>query len=337
MGDRGIFGTAAAAPGRTAWGTLVIPAPYRDRIKAPSVAVVRGDEPGPVLYVGAGAHGDEFNAIEAVRRATSALDPKSIRGTVVLVPVQNVSAFEARSRRTPVDDRDIDTCYPGDPNGSPTEVLANVLFTELITKSDYVLDLHTATRAGWNLLHALTAPETLAASTKAADLASAFGCRVVIALEPPTAGHHLGESLGWNLERNLFVQATARDIPAPIIEFGEAGRMEPDQVELGLTGIMRVLKHLGMTDWVSPDDRIASTVDPVVTPGSTAIRFTIQGLLHLLVRPGDRVGQGQLLARVISLAGEAEEIRSGADGIVVRVSTDGVVTPSDRVVVLATV
>jgi predicted deacylase len=183
----------------------------------------------------------------------------------------------------------------------------------------------------------LTAPETPAASTKAAELASVFGCRVVIALEPPAAGRHLGESLGWNLERNLFVQATAKDIPAPIIEFGEAGRMEPDQVELGLNGIMRVLKHLDMTDWVSPDDRMAATTNAVVTPGSTAIRSTTQGLLHLLVRPGDRVGQGQLLARVVSLADEAEEIRSGAAGIVVRVSTDGVVTPSDRVVVLATV
>ena len=335
MGDNGTFGTVAAVRGQMVRAELPLPDAVRGQVKAPSIAVIRGEEPGPVLYIGAGAHGDEFNAIEAVRRATSTLDPQTIRGTVILVPVQNVAAFEARTRRTPVDDRDIDTCYPGDPNGSPTEALAHALFTEIVTRADDALDLHTAARAGWNLLHALTAPETPTASAKALELASAFGCRVVITLEPATPGRHLGDSLGWNLDQNLFVQATARNIPAPIIEFGEAGRLEPDQVELGLTGIMRVLKQLGMIDRGPIDDRLTSAHDPVITPRSTAIRSTTQGLLHLLVRPGDRVTQGQLLARVVSLIDETEEIRSGADGVVVRVSTDGVVTPSDRVVVLA--
>jgi uncharacterized protein len=336
MGDSRMFGTVAPAPGEMVRGELPIPVLHRDRIKPPSFVVIRGGSAGPVLYVGAGAHGDEFNAIEAVRRATLALDPRAVRGTIIFVPVQNIAAFEARTRCTPADDRDMDTCYPGDPDGSPSEVLAHALFTELVTKADYALDLHTATRAGWNLLHALTAPDSPRASAKAQDLARAFGCRVIITLEPPAAGQHLGESLGWNLEQNLFVQATARGIPTPIIEFGEGGRMEADQVELGLRGILRVLEHLKMLEPTSSGGEPAPLDDVFVTSGSTAIRATTQGLLHVLVRPGTQVRQGELLARVISLSDEVEEIHSNADGLIVRVSTDGVVTPGDRVVVLAT-
>jgi UDP-N-acetylmuramate dehydrogenase len=145
-------GTAVARPGQTVWGKVEVPERYVGQIESPHLALVYGANDGSTILVGAGAHGDEYNAMEAVRQVAVALDPASLRGAVIFVPVLNLAAFRARTRRTPADDRDLDTCYPGDPAGSPTEVLAHLILIELIAKADYALDLHTASRGGSNLI-----------------------------------------------------------------------------------------------------------------------------------------------------------------------------------------
>ena len=324
------IGSAAANKGEKVWGEIPVPAAYVDQIKSPRVVLVNGTSDGPIVYIGAGTHGDEFNSIEAVRRAAISLDPGSVRGAVVFVPTHNRAAFEARRRHTPADDKDLDYCYPGDQSGSPTEVLAHLLFHEAIMKAGYALDLHTAARGGWNLFHAMTAPNTPEASAQAQDLAHMFGARVIVTLEAPAKGH-VGERMGWNLDHSLFVQASASNIPCPILELGEGGRLDADLVERGIRGITNVLAGLGVLDAI-PTPHPA----PFVAREAVAIRCTKRGFLYLTVQAGDRLQKGQLVARVVSFPDETEEIRSPCDGVVVRETTEGVVLPNDRVVVLAT-
>jgi len=88
------IGTATARAGETAWGEIPVPDRVARQLRPPLVAVVNGTASGPTVYVGAGAHGDEFNAMEAVRRAVLRLRPEGVRGTVVFVPLQNRAAFE---------------------------------------------------------------------------------------------------------------------------------------------------------------------------------------------------------------------------------------------------
>lgn len=327
-------GSALAKRGEKAWGEIPIPNACKDQVRPPKILLLNGIARGPTVYIGAGAHGDEFNAIEAVRRAATSLAPQWMKGVAILVPVQNRAAFDARTRRTPADDKDIDHCYPGDPGGSPTDVLADLLFREAVTKADYVLDLHTASRGGWNLLHSLCPPGAIGTSTCAQGLARAFGVRVIVSLETPTTGH-LGQSAGWNLDHNLFVQASARNTPSIIIEFGGAGQLETDQVELGLKGIMNVLAELHIIDPpVGSQPLLPSR--PFAARQAVAVRCMTQGFLYLAARPGNRVQKGELLAQIVSVTNELEEIYSPEDGIVLRVATDGVLIPKDRVVVIAT-
>ena len=330
MPDTVQVGSARAERGEKVWGELPVPEAQREALRPPWVVVVHGAADGPTVYIGSGTHGDELNSIEATRRTALELDPRSVHGTVILVPVHNRASFDARARRAPADDKDLDYCYPGREDGSPTEVLARVLFDGAITRADYALDLHTATRGGWNLAHALVAPHTPEAAERAQELAQVFGTRVIVRLERPAPGAHLGDAMGWDLDHNLFVQASARGIPSTIIEFGEGGRLEPDQVELGRRGIRNVLAHLGVLEARAEPQPAA-----FVAREARAIRCATQGLLHMAVRAGDRVGRGQLLARVVSFPDQVEEIRTDADGVVVRVSTDGVIARNDRVVVLA--
>ncbi|MDH5551473.1 MAG: succinylglutamate desuccinylase/aspartoacylase family protein, partial [Gemmatimonadota bacterium] len=61
------------------------------------VAVVHGRRPGPCVWLSAALHGDEINGVEIIRDALQPLDPETLRGTILAVPVVNVFGFVAES------------------------------------------------------------------------------------------------------------------------------------------------------------------------------------------------------------------------------------------------
>ncbi len=81
------------------------------------VHVLHGAQPGPTMFVSAAIHGDELNGVEIIRRLLRTLDPQSISGTLLCVPVVNVFGFISRSRYLP-DRRDLNRSFPGSANGS---------------------------------------------------------------------------------------------------------------------------------------------------------------------------------------------------------------------------
>ena len=76
------------------------------------VHVLHGAQPGPTMFVSAAIHGDELNGVEIIRRLLRTLDPHSIGGTLLCVPVVNVFGFISRSRYLP-DRRDLNRSFPG--------------------------------------------------------------------------------------------------------------------------------------------------------------------------------------------------------------------------------
>jgi predicted deacylase len=81
------IGTAAAAPGETAWGTLSVHAAGRD--VALPVCIVNGREDGEHVVAIGSQHGRERNGIEAIRRCCAGLDPTTLKGAFVAVPCAN--------------------------------------------------------------------------------------------------------------------------------------------------------------------------------------------------------------------------------------------------------
>ena len=65
------------------------------------VHVVHGRRPGPRLFLTAAVHGDEINGIAIIRRLLESASLKSLRGTLVAVPVVNVYGFIRHSRYLP--------------------------------------------------------------------------------------------------------------------------------------------------------------------------------------------------------------------------------------------
>jgi predicted deacylase len=107
--------------------------------------VVVGAVPTPVALVIAGAHGDEYEGPAAIQDLSSELDPCTVKGAVIFVPVANPAAFAAASRRHPADNGDLNRSFPGSAAGGPTEQLAHLLLGEFALVSHCILSLH-----GWS-------------------------------------------------------------------------------------------------------------------------------------------------------------------------------------------
>ena len=106
------------------------------------VQVLQGVRPGPVLCLAAGVHGDELNSIEIVRRLADTVEPDDLGGTIVAVPLVNLSGYLRNSRYLP-DRRDLNRFFPGSRHGSIASRMAYSLFSEVIVHCDALVDLHT--------------------------------------------------------------------------------------------------------------------------------------------------------------------------------------------------
>ncbi len=106
------------------------------------IHVRRGPDPGPTLFVTAALHGDEINGSGAVRELLQDSGLILEKGTLILVPVLNILAFERHSRYMP-DRRDLNRCFPGSSEGSLASRMANRIFNEIVRLADFGIDLHT--------------------------------------------------------------------------------------------------------------------------------------------------------------------------------------------------
>src|SRR6185436_8645637 len=135
-------GTAAAARGTVGRGAIEVPAGADAALSIP-VAVVNGARPGPVLAVVAGSHGTEYASIIAVERLIQDLDPRTISGTVILVPLINVPSFEQKiAHVNPTDAKSMNRFYPGRMDGTQTDRASFLITREVVDKCDHLIDLH---------------------------------------------------------------------------------------------------------------------------------------------------------------------------------------------------
>src|SRR5512140_121586 len=98
-------GTASASAGQKANGYIEVPAGADPGTRIP-VVVIKGAKPGAALAVVSGAHGTEYTSIIAVEKLIQTLDPATISGGVILVPLVNIPSFTQKVPHVnPVDNK----------------------------------------------------------------------------------------------------------------------------------------------------------------------------------------------------------------------------------------
>jgi len=257
------------------------------------VVELTGAGDGPRLTVLAGVHGCEYAPMAAVRRWTKALAGRDLRGSVRAVPVLNLPAFRARTPfLVPDDGKNLNRCFPGDPEGTVADRLAHAAFTQLIRGSDALIDVHAGDMV--EALEPFALYDAGPAEASALELATAYGLGYVIRQEPGP-----GRAVGGTTS----TAAAAIGIPAIIAEAGGCGLVEAAAVDAHVRGLDQVLAVLGMTD-----GPVAATA-PARLGRFLWLRATGEGWWEPAVRPGEQVAEGQVLGTVSSLDG-AEVLQS---------------------------
>ncbi len=313
-GDTLVVGSAEAPPGGKATGHLDVPG---TPIRMP-LTVINGAAPGPRLSITAGVHGGEYPGIEAAIRTAAQLDPRELRGQVVVVHIVDVPAFQGRNIYVcPLDGKNPNRVFPGNPTGTASERLAHTLFTEVIARGDYFVDLH-----GGDINEALL-PFTIIVQSGASDVdAAALALARVYGIEYVVQGRVGG---------GTYAAAAQRKIPAILTEAGGQGLLEPEALEIHLRGLRNVLRHLGMTP--GTPERVAAIT---LLSELHWVTSSHTGLFYPSIRPGDRVVEGERVGETRDYFGaRLAEITAPAAGLVLFTVTTPATNPGDPMFAVA--
>ena len=283
-----------------------------DRTTLP-MAVLNGAEDGPRVFVTAAVHGDELNGIAVARQLLDHLEPASLRGSVIVVPIVNVLGVQIGSRYLP-DRRDLNRSFPGSHTGSMAARIARLMVDEVISTSDVGIDLHTAANHRTNVpqVRVVIDDET------ARSLAVTFGAPFVLAakLRPGS----------------LRQTAAEQGVPVLTYEGGQPLRFDQDAIDVAFRGTLRVLAKLDVID-TAPDP---AHDKPMVLQASRWLRAHRGGLLELHVAPGDLVRAGQPLWTTVSpLGAERASVEAEEDGYVIGATTLPLVQPGQALLHVA--
>jgi len=273
------------------------------------VGVLHGLEDGPVVWISGAVHGDELIGVPIIRRVLDRIDPKDVRGTILAVPVLNVFGLIQESRYLP-DRRDLNRSFPGSRRGSTASQLAHLFMTEVVSRSEVGLDLHTGSDGRVNLPQVrsdLDRPETH-------RLAFEFGAPILL---------HARLRDG-----SLRAAAAERGKTVLLYEAGEANRFDANAIHAGVGGVMRVMKALGMIDYgVEPAERA-----PQVYRASSWVRARRTGFCDMMVRLGSEVAAGEAVAVIFDALGrDRSVVRSNMTGIVIGHTTSALVHRGDAI------
>ncbi|MFN9263653.1 MAG: succinylglutamate desuccinylase/aspartoacylase family protein [Acidobacteriota bacterium] len=305
-------------------GHLAIPYSYNlggwANLLVPICVIANG--PGPTVLLMAGNHGDEYPGQVAIHHLWRQLEPEQVTGRLILIPTLSPPAAQAATRLWPLDGRNFNRCFPGDPAGSPSQVLAHFLSSVLLPLADVVIDLHTGGRS-MNFvpcahMHLVDNPAMFAAT-------EAFLTEFCF-LYTDVAGAGL---LPTEAERQGKLVITT--------ELGGGETVTASLHRLTQKGLGNVLRHIGVVDgapaprqaparWVQSLDREDYRFAPV------------SGLFEATVDLGGAVGKGDVLGRIHDLEDPSREpalVIAPSAGLLIANRSPSMVAQGDCVAVIA--
>lgn len=298
----------------SAWGAVMIP-----------VCVVKNGD-GPTALLTGGNHGDEYEGPVALSRLAQELRAEDVRGRVIIVPFMNTPAFHAGKRTSPIDAGNLNRSFPGRPDGTVTQKIADYFQRTLLPLADVVLDIHSGGRtldflpfAACHVLPDKAQQEASEALMRA--FAAPYAMRM---LELDAVGMYdsAAEEQG-----KLFVTT----------ELGGGGTSSARTVAIARRGVRNLLVEAGI---LRGEIEPAKSVMLDMPDGDCFVASEHGGLLEMCRDLGERVERGEVLARVhdVLRTGAAPvEYRAKRSGILAARHFPGLVQSGDTLAVVVEV
>lgn len=266
------------------------------------ILVARGRREGPVFGLTAAVHGNELNGIRVIHDLVQRLDPEQLSGTLVAVVVVNVPGLH-RHQRQFVEGGDLNHVFPGRLDGDVGEVYAHRVLDRIVSRFDYLVDLHTASFGRVNSLY------VRADMTHPTTAAMAYLQRPQIIVHKPPSDYTL--------------RGAAMDlgIPAITVEIGDPQKFQPSYVRSSQIGLRAVLAAAGMI----PRRTLPEGPEPLLCEHSYWMYTDRGGLLEVMPEPRGRVVAEEPVAVLRNAFGDVvREYRAPEDGVVVGKSVNPV-------------
>ncbi len=282
------------------------------------VAILRGSQSGPVLWLHGCVHGNEYCGTFIIHELLRSLKPQDIAGTVVALPILNVTAFEKNQRMSPFEGYnggDLNRCFPGKPTGTLTEQIAHAVYAPLRKHADYLVDFHTAMTE--DVRWALFANVPGDVGKQGEGIARAFGFRSTLPAPPDILGG------------SAMMTAAKDGIPAFIVEAGGKGpAFSEELVKDGAERLRNVMRHLGMLRGAVTDYGKQWHFSNFAW-----VHATQGGLFQRTARCGDRVEKGTVIGHYQDLHGRPSgEARAPEPGIVLAIHPGPVMSTGETLV-----
>lgn len=296
----------------SAWGSVMIP-----------IAVVRNGS-GPVALLTGGNHGDEYEGPLALFDLARTLDPRQVSGTVIIVPAMNYPAFRAGTRTSPIDKGNMNRTFPGRPDGTVTEKIADYFQRELLPRADIVLDFHSGGRTldfvPFCAAHILPDKAQEAKAFAAVEAFSAPYSMSMLEIDAVGMFDTAAEEMG-----KVFVTT----------ELGGGGTSRAETVRIARRGAANLLRHAGILEGEVERER-TRWLD---MPSGDCFSFAEHdGMIEPMVDLGGAVERGEVVARIhdITRTGdEPHEIRAKLSGMLAARHFPGLVKAGDCAAVVA--
>jgi len=296
----------------SAWGAVMIP-----------VAVVKRGQ-GPTALLTGANHGDEYEGPIALFNLANELDLARITGRVIVVPAMNYPAFRAGTRTSPIDKGNLNRVFPGRPDGTVTEKIADYFQRHLLPLADYVLDIHSGGKtlqfvplAATHLLPDKGLQDKCVASMRAFNAPYSM---TMLELDSVGMYDSAAEEMG-----KIFIST----------ELGGGGSATAATADIARRGVRNLLMHAGILAG-SADRRPSVGLD--MPSGDCYVTSEGAGLLEIRIDLGAAVRKGDVLARVHGYERTGTppvEYRAKLDGILAGRHYPGLVQTGDTIAVVA--
>ena len=296
----------------SAWGAVMIP-----------VTVVKNDVGPTVIFTGAN-HGDEYEGPIALWWLSNELKSKDIRGRVIIVPAMNYPAFKAGKRTSSIDGGNMNRAFPGRPDGTITEIIADYFNRALLPMTDYVVDMHSGGKTldfvPFACAHVLEDKHQQARCIAAMEAFNAPYSLMLLELDSAKMYDTAAEKMG-----KVFIGT----------ELGGGGSASATTVAIAKRGISNLLKHAGI---LSGEPERGPSISLVTPDHRSFVTSEHSGLLEMCVDLGAEVKNGEVIALVhdIERTGtQPVEYKATIDGVLAGRHYPSLTQPGDNLAVIA--
>ena len=287
------------------------------------VTVVKNDVGPTVIFTGAN-HGDEYEGPIALWWLSNELKSKDIRGRVIIVPAMNYPAFKAGKRTSSIDGGNMNRAFPGRPDGTITEIIADYFNRVLLPMADYVADMHSGGKTldfvPFACAHVLEDKHQQARCIAAMEAFNAPYSLMLLELDSAKMYDTAAEKMG-----KVFIGT----------ELGGGGSASATTVAIAKRGILNLLKH---ADILSGEPERGPSISLVTPDHRSFVTSEHSGLLEMCVDLGADVKNGEVIALVhdIERTGtQPVEYKATIDGVLAGRHYPSLTQPGDNLAVIA--